>query len=207
MKFLIACVFLVNVSFAEEKMTLAIGSTNPIKIEALEEVIQEYPDLAGARVIACQVSSDISSQPLTLEETIRGAKNRARNAFQANAVCKYAFGIESGLFEAPGTQTGFLEACICAIYDGVDTYTGLSCGFEVPPQILDLILKQKIELSQACHDSGISPNHKLGSAEGLIGILTKGRIDRKKYTKQCIMTALIQLENSHFYRTHVRPGK
>jgi non-canonical (house-cleaning) NTP pyrophosphatase len=56
-----------------------------------------------------------------------------------------------------------------------------------------------MDLSQACHDSGISFDPKIGSGEGLIGILTKGRINRKKYIKQCIMTALIQLENSHFY--------
>lgn len=187
-------------------MTLAIGSTNRIKIEALEEVIQEYPSLSGSKVIACQVSSDISNQPLTLEETIRGAKNRAKNAFVASAVCKYAFGVESGLFEAPGTQSGFLEASICAIFDGTDYHIGLSCGFEIPRQILDLILQQKIELNQACHDSGISSDLKLGAGEGLIGMLTKGRINRKKYTKQCIMTALIQLENAHFY-TQIRTFK
>ena len=179
-------------------MTVAIGSTNQIKIGALEEVIQEYPDFSGSLVIACEVPSEVSSQPLSLEETIRGAKNRARNAFVASG-CQYAFGVESGLFEAPGTQSGFLEACICAIYDGVDYYVGLSCGFEIPRQVLDLVLQQKMELSQACHSSGISADSKLGSGEGLIGILTKGRINRKKYTKQCIMTALIQLENSHFY--------
>ena len=134
---------------------------------------------------------------------IRGAKNRAKNAFAASDGCKYAFGIESGLFEAPGTQSGFLESSICAIYDGSNHYIGLSCGFEVPRPLLDLILREKMSLSEACYHAGISSNPNLGSNEGLIGILTKGRMDRKKYTKQCIMTALIQLENSRFYTTNV----
>jgi non-canonical (house-cleaning) NTP pyrophosphatase len=36
----------------------------------------------------------------------------------------------------------------------------------------------------------------LGSAEGIIGVLTKGRLTRKEYVKQAITMALINLENS-----------
>ena len=113
--------------------------------------------------------------------------------------CTYAFGIESGLFEAPGAQTGFLESSICCIYDGKNYILGLSCGFEVPPPILERVLQENMDLGQACYHSGITTNTNLGSAEGLIGILTKGRISRKEYTKQCVITALIQLENAHWY--------
>lgn len=198
LKFLAVCFALLNSSYGDG-MTLALGSTNPIKIEALEEVIREYPDLSQATVVPYAVSSDVSEQPLSLEEMIRGAKNRAKKAFYANHRSTYGFGIESGLFEAPGAQSGFLEASICAIYDGSNHFIGLSCGFEVPPQILELVLQKKMDLSQACHHSGVTSDPKLGAGEGLIGLLTKGRIDRKKYTKQCITTALIQLENARFY--------
>ena len=182
-------------------MIIAIGSTNRVKVEALSEVIQGYPEIAHASVIAQNVSSGISDQPLSLEEMIQGAKNRARNAFAASGACKYAFGIESGVFPAPGTETGFLEATICAIYDGEIFRTGLSCGFEVPLAVLDLVLSQKHDLNDACFKAGISSDPKLGSAQGIIGLLSKGRIDRKSYTKQAIMTALIQLENPSLYAT------
>jgi inosine/xanthosine triphosphatase len=181
-------------------MILAVGSSNRVKIEALEELIGEYPVLAASRVVSHEVSSDVSDQPLSLEETIRGAKTRAEKAFAATDGCRYAFGIESGLFEAPGSQSGFLEATVCAIYDGVQHAIGLSCGFEIPPSLLHLILHQKMDLNQACFHSGISTNPKLGASEGFIGLLTKGRLDRKKYTKQSITTALIQLENAHLYQ-------
>ena len=58
-----------------------------------------------------------------------------------------------------------------------------------------------MDLSQACLDSGISTNTKIGSTEGLIGILTKGRVDRKEYSKQCVMAAVLQLENNDWYRS------
>jgi len=180
-------------------MKLAIGTTNKVKIQAVEEVIVDYPLFAGIQIDSVSVPSEISEQPLSLEEIITGAKNRAKNAFAASEACTYSFGIESGLFEAAGTQTGFLEATICCIHNGVNDYIGLSCGFEVPPQILGLVLGEKLDLSQACHRTGITDNPKLGAAEGLIGLLTKGRLSRKDYTKQCVTTALIQLENAIWY--------
>lgn len=180
-------------------MIIAIGTKNPIKVQALEETIQNYPQLANAKVLIFEVPSEVSEQPLSLEEIIAGAKNRAKNSFEACPSCNFGFGIESGLFEAIGTQTGFLEACICVIYNGSDFYTGLSCGFEIPPHILELVIDKKHNLADACYESGITTNSKLGSAEGLIGILSKGRINRKEYTKQCILTALLQLENASLY--------
>lgn len=180
-------------------MIIAIGTTNPIKIQAVEEVLRNYLQFQQANIQSFSAPSEISEQPLSLEETILGAKNRARNAFNACSSCSYSFGIESGLFEANGTATGYLEACICCIYDGTNFYTGLSCGFEIPPHILSLVLDKKRDLSQACYESGITSNAKLGASEGLIGLLSGGRITRKEYTKQCITTALIQLENSSWY--------
>jgi len=182
-------------------MKIAIGTTNEIKVQALEETLNDYPQFVRAIVSSFSVPSGIAEQPLSLEEMIRGAKNRAHNAYLACNGCHYSFGIESGLFEAVGSQTGFLEACICCIFDGVDFHVGLSCGFEVPPQILGLVLDNNKDLGQACYESGITANSKLGAAEGLVGILTKGRINRKEYTKQCITTALVQLENALWYQT------
>jgi inosine/xanthosine triphosphatase len=180
-------------------MIIAVGSTNQVKIQAVVEVIQDYPELAAAKVMAFSVSSDVSDQPLTFEEIIRGAKNRAKNAYAACNECSYSFGIESGLFEAVGTQTGYLEACICAIYTGENFHVGLSCGFEIPPKILDLVIDKKMDLSTACYTSQVTSNPKLGAAEGLVGILSKGRITRKEYTKQCVITALAQVDHAEWY--------
>lgn len=186
-------------SYAIQEMTIAIGSTNKSKVQALGEVLRDYPSLAAANLVPVSVPSEVADQPLSMEETIRGAKNRAKNAFAACDACQFSFGIESGLMQAPGTQTGFFEGSICAIYDGEEYRIGVSCGFEVPPQILDLVLNKKMDLGQACYHFGITNNSSLGTSEGLIGILTKGRIDRKENTKQCIIAALVQLENANLY--------
>jgi inosine/xanthosine triphosphatase len=180
-------------------MIITVGSINPVKVKAVEEVIKKYARIADAQVLSFSVPSQVSEQPLSLKEIIQGAKNRARNAFNTPLLCNYGFGIESGLFEVPESRTGYLESCVCCIYDGVNYYIGLSCGFEIPPRILDLILNKGITLSVACYESGITNSENLGSEQGLIGILTEGKINRKEYTKQSIITALIQIQNSDWY--------
>lgn len=180
-------------------MFIAIGSTNEAKVLAVKEVISEFPSFK-LETLSFDVPSDVSPQPLSLKETIQGAKTRAKNAFVECQRCKYSFGIESGLMEASETATGFLHVSVCSIFDGEKYYTGLSTGFELPPQILKLVLNKKLDLTQACLQSGISQNAKIGSTIGLIGVLSKGRVDRKQYSKECVHTAILQLENAEWYK-------
>lgn len=181
-------------------MLIAIGTKNQAKIQALQETLEEIRCFDSFEILSFSVSSGVSDQPLSLEETITGAKNRARASFLLpDSAPHYGFGIESGLIQAPGTRTGFLNLCVCCIYNGKNYNTGFSTGFEVPFPILQRVIEEKLDLSQACIASGISANKKLGEEEGLIGILTKGKINRQEYTKQCIHTALVQIVNHSWY--------
>ena len=182
---------------------LSVGSTNQVKIQAVEEVILDYPLLHRLPLHSFSVPSEIADQPLSLDETIRGAKNRAKHAFAVCQGCIYSFGIESGLMEVAEASSGFMEVTICTIFDGTRYFLGKSCGFELPPSIIELVLKEKLDLCQACFKIGFSNNPQLGMTEGAIGILTKGRILRKDNTKQAIMTALIQIENNHLYSSSI----
>lgn len=191
-------------STSNPKMILAVGSTNAAKVLAVKELVECSHLFLGAQVISISIRSGVSDQPLSLQETIQGAKHRAKNAFHKCDACYYSFGIESGLMESAEVSTGFLHVSACSIYNGENYCTGLSTGFEIPPSILELILSKKMDLTQACLCSGISNNEKIGSTEGLIGVLSKGKIDRKTYSKQCISAAMLQLENAEWYvRKHM----
>jgi inosine/xanthosine triphosphatase len=180
-------------------LIIAVGSTNGVKVSAVQDVIEDYPMFANAIVVSVSVSSDVADQPLTLDEMTTGARNRARKAFEVTENCTYSFGIESGLYEAKGFKTGYLESAVCCIYDGNEYHYGLSCGFEIPPKVLNTVLEQKLNLNDACFAVGLTENKSLGAAEGLVGMLTKGRINRYDYTRQCVTTALIHLENASLY--------
>jgi inosine/xanthosine triphosphatase len=179
-----------------ESLLIRVGSTNPIKIEAVKEAKAKSALLASYAIESCTSPSEVSDQPMTFEETVKGAKNRAKNAYLS---CRYSIGIESGLMHAPGTNTGMIEFCACAIYDGSNYGLGVSCGFELPPKVLSLITQHKMELSEAYYLAGLTQNRKLGAGEGALGLLTRMQVTRKDYTVQAVQMALIQFENSEIY--------
>ncbi len=180
-------------------MKINVGSRNRAKVAAVAEIVREYPHLSAADVAGVDAPSEVSRQPLSLEETIRGAMTRARNSFRD---CDYAVGIESGLMAVPFTKSGYMDICAAAIYDGREFHLGLSSAWEFPDRaIFESMLRDKIDMSEAINRAGLTENPAVGSAEGAIGILTKGRIDRKEYSKQALRMALIHLEEFDFGAT------
>lgn len=172
-------------------MIITVGSKNLIKIEAVKEILKDYQHLKMAEIVAIDSISEVSDQPISLEETTRGAMNRARNAFQN---CDYSFGIESGLMVVPNTKTGYMDVCVCSIFDGKEYHLGLSSAWEAPKKVSQYMLKEGLNMNDAAYKAGLTKNKKVGSAEGLVGIMTKGRLTRKEYTKEAIRTALIHID-------------
>jgi len=177
-------------------MKIVVGTKNPSKIEALKEILKQYPDFCGSEISNKEVASGVSHQPLTLEETIEGAMKRAKNCF---GNCDYSVGLESGLMKVPETKTGYMDTTACAIYDGKNFHLGLSSCFEYPIKVTKYVLENNAELSDAFRDLGLTTKQKIGEEEGIIGVLTKGKYNRKEYTKEAIRTALIHLENKDLY--------
>lgn len=178
-------------------MKIGVGSTNQVKVNAVKETIPLYDMLKEAEVVPMDVPSDVSAQPTSLQETIDGAKNRARKAYEGNDL---GIGLESGLFEVPHTKTGMMDTTACAIYDGKEFHIGLSAAFEYPVKVTELVQAGTHDISQAFYEQKLTANEKLGAAEGAIGILTKGRLTRIGYTKQALTMALIHLENPELYK-------
>ena len=184
----------------------AVGTTNPCKLAAVRAALATYPeavlpdDASGASplaVCAYSVPSGVSEQPMTLEETARGARNRADAAYRAHAQAAVGgpsrgglphlgVGIESGLFVIDGRH---FDVCVVSAYDGAAHHLGLSCAFEIPKAIMEHVLRG-CDLSQACNASLITSDPKLGEHGGLIGLLSSGRITREQYTVQALNTAL-----------------
>ena len=174
------------------EVRIIVGSKNKAKVDAVKEILMEYPHLANAAIEVAATESGVADQPRSLEETMRGAVNRAKNAWKSG---DYSIGLESGLMEVPGSRTGHMDVCVCAIYDGKETYFGFSSAWEFPDKkVLDLMLQDGLDMSQAINKAGLTKNSNIGSEEGAIGILTKGRMNRKEYTKQALRTALIHID-------------
>lgn len=176
-------------------MKINIGSTNQVKIDALKEIVREYDFLKDAEVVGLNAPSEVSPQPKSLEETVRGAMNRARSAYQN---CDYSVGIEGGFMEVPYTDAGHIEFQACVIHDGKNFSLGFSSGYECPLRVMRLV-DNGFTLNDAAHQTGLTIDPHIGATLGFISVLTKGRLARKELTKQAIRTALIRFENSHLY--------
>ncbi len=176
-------------------MLIIVGSANPCKIASVKETLQLYPQFASATIIGKEVTSDVSVQPFSLEEIIRGARNRAQHAFTN---CDYSIGIESGIMNVPYAETGAMDISACTIFDGTRYYLGLSPAFEYPSVIMNILNKKK-DVNDAFFELGFTQDRKIGNEQGSIGFLTEGRIPRKMFTQYAIMMALIPLQRVNLY--------
>jgi non-canonical (house-cleaning) NTP pyrophosphatase len=71
-------------------MKIAVGSLSPIKLKAVQS---RWPH---AQIISVDSPSGVSEQPYGHPETLKGAYNRAKHAFE-HCSPDFAVGIESGL--------------------------------------------------------------------------------------------------------------
>ncbi|HWP61174.1 MAG TPA: DUF84 family protein [Candidatus Paceibacterota bacterium] len=177
-------------------MKVGVGSKNKTKVGAVTELLREYPLFAGAEVIGMDVQIEQFGHPKSLEETVAGAVDRARQAYAGN---QYGFGIEGGLMTVPQTKSGYMEVAVCAIYDGTRVHLGLSPACEWPMEVIDAILNKGLDGSQAMKAANLTHHEKLGEHEGFIGIVTKSRMNRTQFNKAAVTMALIHLENPEHY--------
>lgn len=177
-------------------MKVGIGSKNKTKVDAVAEVLKDYPIFKGAEVLGIDVKIEEFGHPKSLEETVAGAIDRAKQAYVGN---EYGFGIESGLMKVPQTKSGYMEVAVCVIYDGKQLHMGLSPAFEWPKKVLEGILNKGLDGSQAMKAAGLTFHEKLGELNGFVGLFTKNRTNRTEYNKSAVVMALMHLENpEHF---------
>lgn len=172
-----------------------VGSKNQTKVGAVAEALFESAVFKDAKVFSVDVATKQFGHPITMELTVKGAMERARQAFQE---CDYSFGIEGGLIEVPEAKSGYMGIAACAIYDGERFHLGLSPAFEWPKSVTELIVKKGLDGSQALREAGFTDHEKIGTAGGGVFIFTHGKMDRKGLNKLAVIMALIHLENKDY---------
>ncbi len=177
-------------------MLVIVGSKNAAKLQAVERGFARY--FQGVGVKGAEVESGVSDQPLALQEIIRGAVNRAKNAWgKAGEKCDYSVGMEAGLFEVPGTRTGYMDVAAVAVFDGNRVYLGLTPAFEYPRQVLEKILKEGKEVSDVFLELW---NDDTRDSAGAIGRLSEGAVPRPGLLEMGLLMALVQVVNKKHYR-------
>jgi inosine/xanthosine triphosphatase len=173
-------------------MKVAVGSKNPVKVNAAKNVLSKI--CGEVEVVAIDVDSEVPHQPFGIDETIQGAINRAKNAYSDDF--DISVGIESGLMETPNSITGYIDLQWCAIFDGDKITLGVSSGFEYPPSVIEEVLKGKEVGDVMDKVTGVD---NLGQKTGAVSYLSKGMLDRTENTEQCVLTAIIPRMNGKIY--------
>lgn len=173
-------------------MKVVVGSKNPVKLNATRNILDKiYDDL---EVTAIEAESEVPDQPFGLDQTIKGAINRAENAFSEEY--DLSVGIESGLMEIPNSITGYIDLQWCAIFDGEKITLGVSSGFEYPPNVIKEVLNG-VEVGDVM--DRVTGIEDLGQKKGAVSHLSHDMLDRTENTEQCVLTAMIPRMNDEIY--------
>jgi len=173
-------------------LKVIVGSKNPVKINATSNILSKiYGDI---EVTSKDADSGVPDQPFGLDQTIKGAINRAKNAYSKRF--DLSVGIESGLMETPNSITGYIDLQWCAIFDGDKITIGVSSGFEYPPEVVKEVLNG-VEVGDVMDK--ITGVEELGQKKGAVSYLSRDMINRTENTEQCVLTAMIPRLNQKIY--------
>ncbi|BAA79766.2 conserved hypothetical protein [Aeropyrum pernix K1] len=164
-------------------VTVAVGTSNPIKYRAVLRAFSRYYDV---RVVMVSVDSGVGPQPSGVADVVGGALARAVRAVE-KADSYFGVGVEAGPIEFPASG-GYVETQVAAIVDRDCRATiGMSPSFEVDRRVLALML-DGVEMEKAV---GVERHGGLGESVGFVGVATSGAVTRQDLTEHAVIMALI----------------
>lgn len=174
-------------------MKVAVGSTNPVKIEAVKLAFKKIWPNKKWEVIGLEIQSGVSSQPKSDQESIKGATNRAKGALKKTKA-DFGVGIEGGNQKIGSKWFTSGWAIV------IDKYGNVGCGssfrMQMAQKVIELIREGK-ELGQASDILFKTKNSK--QKTGYFGLMTKGTVTRTKAYTDGIISALARFIHPDLY--------
>ncbi len=163
--------------------TVIVGSANPVKVAAVSAVLGRLAPEASVRGVA--VDSGVPAQPWGDEQTIQGARTRARHVLRDPTV-DLAIGLEGGVVDM---GDGRVRTCAWAVAISRDLREGVGGSLVVtlPDRVAER-LRAGEELGHAMDAEAHVTGTKHG--RGAVGILTAGLVDRQRAYEPLIAYAL-----------------
>lgn len=148
------------------KLKVVVGSTNQVKVQAIANVFANY------EVTGMAISSKVSAQPMTDQETIKGAINRAIGAKRYGDI---GIGLEGGVQQ---TTYGLLLVNYGALVDEVNNlYIAGGARILLPNEVAkEIYLGKELGdvMDKYCHKIGVKHD------EGAVGVFTNNFVKRQE---------------------------
>ena len=201
-----------------EKIIIAVGSTRRPKLSAVSEAMQAIgrllSPLAQFEVAGFDVQSGVGHTPLTCEELMQGARQRAeallRMAREKRMDCHYFVGLEGGLEVIEenaeckrGERRVFLESW-AYVSDGMRGHYGRSGSVELPSELAHEVLDNTVELSVAIDRFAGAVG--IRDAQGAWGVLSRNLISRQEAFRVAVIAAFAPFYNAQMYRAGAAAG-
>jgi inosine/xanthosine triphosphatase len=152
-------------------MDVAVGSTNPVKVTAVERTLERYEPT----VTAVNVDSGVPEQPWSIAETVAGAETRATRALEETDAT-YGVGLEGGVARLEGVP-GLSLIMWSVSTDGERTERGSGPTLRLPDRIARR-LEAGEELGPVMDD--VLGRKGIAESDGAAGVLTNGLTDRTR---------------------------
>ncbi len=208
-----------------EKILVVVGSTRRPKVNAVSEAlaaIRTVSDfLPSFEVVGVEVPSGVRHTPLSREDLMAGARQRAEALVQMarakNGRWKYFVGLEGGFDVIPGLDVipsldvmpeldvvreaqnrwVFLESWAYVTDGSGRGAFGQSGAVLVPEPLVETVVDDGLELSQAI--DAFAGGHNIRDAEGAWGILTRNLTTRQDSFRAAVINAFAPFFNRELY--------
>lgn len=173
------------------KTKIAIGSTNPVKVQAVKNAIHNEE----IEILPYSALSGVRLQPLSDEETLQGAVNRAKNCLEKTDA-SLGIGLEAGIV----IQEHLVYLCHwgALVNRNQNTYFTNGPLILLPVEYRQPLLDGK-NLEDIMHQSTGIEN--LGAKEGAIGVFTQNRLNREQVLTQMVKALVGQY---HYYQSTIK---
>jgi inosine/xanthosine triphosphatase len=165
---------------------VTVGSVNPVKISAATKAFTTvWPNIIW-QVSGIEIASGVSSQPMSDDESIKGARNRALGA-QQKTEADYGVGIEGGIQPIGDLwfDCGWMVVVNRSGIEGI----GSTARIITPPKMISLI-KQGKELGYVVDELFNTVNAKHN--DGHFGLMTNQAITRTSGYRDGVIMALVR---------------
>ena len=169
---------------------IGIGSTNPVKIQAVKNALGHEK----IKVVPCAALSGVRPQPLSDEETLRGAVNRAKDCLKKTTAA-VAIGLEAGI---TWLQNQLYLSHWGALVDRKQNTYFTNGPLILLPEDFRKPLFSGQNLEDLMHRSTGIEN--LGVKEGAIGVFTQNRLNRELMLTQIVHVLMGQYNYYHLAR-------
>jgi inosine/xanthosine triphosphatase len=193
---------------AYERTLIVVGSKRRPKLDAVSEALSTFSESlfpGGAyEVVGEEVESGVRHTPLTREDIMQGAKNRAeallRMAAKSDSAWKFCVGLEGGLdvVQEAGRRWVFLENW-AYVTDGKRSSFGHSGAVLLPDPLVRTVVDEGRELAAAIDE--FAGGRGIRDAQGAWGVLTGNRITRRDAFRVAVINAFAPFFNAAAYST------